>query len=285
MPAVSGQLAGLVFEFGGACQGGMDAVPPSNKCEKAIKQSTALLFNLESGKLQGVCEVDLAAEGCTSTDVGSLMDELAGLINSGDPSNCQLAADCAGAVNEGTALLEGLSLTSEPASMIVETDRAAPQTSQPVPSADPATQSVTRSSTVQEPAGIHLPANATPIVPDTSVVESADTPEAETEEALLEVEDGLKAIHRHLAVLSNPSAPEAALSVSRDALLNALSGGYEPEVRIEIVQGLFLRIDESLVSLLVEHLLDIRDEARDFDREELVNEAERLLKRLDVPEK
>ncbi len=78
---------------------GMDADPPSDKCEKALKQLTALILNVCSGRLQNSCEVDTA---CESTSVGELINEIADLINSGD---CNLAAQCAGAVNEGDAIV------------------------------------------------------------------------------------------------------------------------------------------------------------------------------------
>ena len=52
-----------------------------------------------------------------------------------------------------------------------------------------------------------------------------------------EPEDDLQAMQRHLAVVSNPSAPEKALEVSTAALLTMLSGGHEPELRLEIVLG------------------------------------------------
>ncbi len=50
------------------------------------------------------------------------------------------------------------------------------------------------------------------------------------------------------------------------------------------LEGLISRIDDSLFSLLVEHLKDIRDEAQAFDREELAARAERLLKPWEQPE-
>jgi cysteine-rich repeat protein len=82
---------------------GMDANPPSDMCEKAKKQYTALILNNCSGRLGDGCCVNVAAEGCTSTTAGGLMDELAGLILSGQ---CQKANDCADAVNTGAALCQ-----------------------------------------------------------------------------------------------------------------------------------------------------------------------------------
>jgi hypothetical protein len=90
---------------------GMDADPPSDKCEKAKKQTTALVFNVCWGELEDGCEIDVSAEGCSSTNVGDLLTELAGLINDGidnnDPASCNQAAACADAVNNGFALTGG----------------------------------------------------------------------------------------------------------------------------------------------------------------------------------
>lgn len=101
MPTVGDQLAELVGETGGACAGGMDASPPKDPCEKALKQYTALLFNIASDRLQNFCQVDLVAEGCSATSLGGLVDELAQLLNAGDAASCKVAAACAAAVNEG----------------------------------------------------------------------------------------------------------------------------------------------------------------------------------------
>jgi hypothetical protein len=81
-----------------ACADGIDAEPPSDKCEKAKKQYTALLFNLTSGRLSGSCEVELA---CGVSDLTTMLDTLAGLINSQDQEMCNQAASCAAALNGG----------------------------------------------------------------------------------------------------------------------------------------------------------------------------------------
>jgi hypothetical protein len=80
----------------------MDAVPASDKCEKALKQLTAMILNVCSGKLTEACDVDVSAEGCASTTVGELVDEIDQLILNGE---CQTAANCANAVNEGYGVL------------------------------------------------------------------------------------------------------------------------------------------------------------------------------------
>ncbi|MBI4240623.1 MAG: hypothetical protein HY613_02805, partial [Candidatus Rokubacteria bacterium] len=58
-------------------------------------------------------------------------------------------------------------------------------------------------------------------------------------------------------------------------------GGYEPEVRLRIVRGLLGKVDVSLNSLLAKHLEDIRDEALELGKEELLKEVKRLLKSLE----
>ena len=93
-------------------------------------------------------------------------------------------------------------------------------------------------------------------------------------------EDGLRDIHRQLAVLANANAPERARQVSADALLTALSGGYELELRLEIVQGRLGQVDMAYESLLAEHLVGIHAEAEAFGLDELADEAKRLLRQL-----
>ncbi len=85
-------------------------------------------------------------------------------------------------------------------------------------------------------------------------------------------------------ILANGSSPQEDLGASTDALLTALSGGYEPEPRLQIVKGLLGQVDVAYESLLAEHLRDIRDEAMDFENEIIAKEAEKLLKRLEPAE-
>jgi len=94
------QLEDLGFYGLETCEG-MNAVPANDACEKATKQLTALILNVCSGRLTNGCEVDVAAEGCASTNVGDLIDEMAALIQGG---NCPQARDCGEAVNEGGAV-------------------------------------------------------------------------------------------------------------------------------------------------------------------------------------
>ena len=103
--------------------------------------------------------------------------------------------------------------------------------------------------------------------------------------ATAEPEDATATLQQHLAVVANPSAPEKAVRVSADALLTALSGGYEPEVRMEIVQGLLRRIDVAYHDLLAGHLEDIRTEAMASGQDGLAREAARTLKQLESSER
>jgi hypothetical protein len=105
MPEVGIVLQDELFEFGGTCQGGIATNPPSEPCERALKQVTALLLNVASERLEGVCELEVAQVGCASTNVADLVDELAALVTSGDPDNCRQAVACASAVNENTGIV------------------------------------------------------------------------------------------------------------------------------------------------------------------------------------
>jgi len=83
---------------------GMNADPANDPCQRAEKQLTALLLNVCSGRLSNGCDVDMSAEGCASTTVGDLVDEIATLIL---VDECNLAMECAAAVNEGDGLVDG----------------------------------------------------------------------------------------------------------------------------------------------------------------------------------
>lgn len=80
---------------------GLDADPSWDPCEKAVKQLTALALNVCSDRVRDACPVDVTPEGCTSADVGTLLEEVAGLIHAGE---CQTAIACADAVNSGFGL-------------------------------------------------------------------------------------------------------------------------------------------------------------------------------------
>ena len=285
VPAVDLQLQGSVFETR-TCEDGMDAVPPSDPCERALKQYTALLLNVESGRLQNGCEVDPLVVGCSSTNIGDLVNELAGLINSGDPDMCKQAAECAGAVNEGLGILlpagSGVPVAadqdfgglpgidpvvqeSEAGPEIIEVSTTGAEASNPMVTSEEAIEMEPTDPVVLQVVGIETPAEVEPSGQEPDVAEIG----------------AAKALDRHLAVLTNPSAPEKARKISEDALLNALGGGYEPERRIGIVKILVGQVDVALHSLLAKHLEDIRAEAREAGDVKLDKEADRLLKQLE----
>ena len=177
------------------------------------------------------------------TNLGDLIDEIAGLINSGD---CQTAKDCAGAVNEGDALVES--------SDYYAVADVRPMANQELP--------------------------ATPVSRGSAAAETP-TVEVEASEVATEsvfVVDGISAEEVAEVEAEEPVAADDAYT---DELLTALGGGYEPEARLEMVLELVDRVDESLYSLLVEHLLDIADEARAFGEEGLARKAEQVIKRLE----
>jgi hypothetical protein len=65
MPCADARLEDLGFYGMLTCEG-MDADPPSDMCEKAKKQLTALILNVCSDRLMDGCPVDLSVQGCTS---------------------------------------------------------------------------------------------------------------------------------------------------------------------------------------------------------------------------
>ncbi len=103
MPCAQEKLEDLGI-FGEETCEGMDANPPSDPCERALKQLTALVLNDCSQRVEATCGVDLSAQGCSSTDLGGLLQELADLINSGQ---CDTAEACAAEINTGGGLLGG----------------------------------------------------------------------------------------------------------------------------------------------------------------------------------
>jgi hypothetical protein len=281
MPAVNALLENSLGPAEGfSCVKGMDADQANDPCERAIKQYTALLFNLESGLVQDGCEVEPDA-ACGAATVGQLVGTLATLITSNNPANCQLAADCAGAVNEGAAVLPTGGAESTLASVGV-IDGLTPIL--------PVTEAPPRGSTIL--AGEAVTLVAEPLEPPVSAPVLVGVAELETEVAeiepseaeepsTLEPDDSVQAIARHLAILDNPLAHERALSVSADALLTALSGGYEPETRLEMVKALLGRVDVAYHALLVDHLEAIRAETADLGMEILEKEAILLLERFE----
>jgi hypothetical protein len=104
VPAVDARLEATVY-VSRTCEDGIEAFPAGDKCEQALRAYTALLLNIASGHLQESCEIDLSSQGCSAGNVGDLVDELAGLINSGHRNDCRKANDCANTVNNDEGLL------------------------------------------------------------------------------------------------------------------------------------------------------------------------------------
>ncbi|MEE8386238.1 MAG: hypothetical protein V3S01_09995, partial [Dehalococcoidia bacterium] len=282
LPAVNVELQTRFFEFQGTC-GGMDADPASDKCEKALKQYTALLLNLESRRVVWACPIDVSGAGCSATTINELLDEAAALINSGSQNSCNQAHSCLDAVNIGASILE--------TAMVAPPDAPDTTDTPSEPPAEPATalqgiaqQPVASDEAATKPVATEAP--ETVIVPVLPVVQPSGPdvePEAvePTEEEALEP---LEALESYMATLASKGVSAENKALAEDALLTALSGGYEPEVRFQVVRALVGQVDAGLHSLLVEHLESIRSEAEDFGKDELAYEAERLLKSLERTE-
>jgi hypothetical protein len=108
MPTVSLMLEDLGFYPETTCSG-MDANPPSDQCEKALKQYTAMLLNLASGRITPDCGIDPTESPCSSDNVAELVDEIAALIHGGQ---CNEAKSCAVAVNEGESVIPTMPISS-----------------------------------------------------------------------------------------------------------------------------------------------------------------------------
>jgi hypothetical protein len=115
---------------------------------------------------------------------------------------------------------------------------------------------------------------------NSAIVIVPGTPEA-TEAAVEEVvDDALAALDEHADTLSNPKATEEARKAAEDALLDALGGGYGPDVRLQVAASLARQIDLAYFSLLEKQVVAIRDEARGLKDETLVQAAEQLLEKI-----
>lgn len=281
VPAVDARLQATVFEFR-TCEDGIDANPPSDPCERALKQYTALLLNSESFRLQENCGVDLAALGCNAAHVGELITELAGLITSQDPDECKIAAECAGAVNEGGGIIVPAPATSSADagsgdSGSVDTAADDPATSTVVDTVESAIQTGRTSSSPLE-AGLEA---AEPTVSPVTVPVVIAIQELEIESIEAVDKAVPKSLERHLAILGDRAASDEVRKASQGALFTALGGGYGPDRRLEIARALVSRVDLNLHSLLAKHLEDIRAEAEELGREDLAAEAEQLMKKLE----
>ena len=84
-----------------------------------------------------------------------------------------------------------------------------------------------------------------------------------------------------MAVLGDSSSSDQLRKNAESALLTALGGGYEPEMRLGVARALIDEVDEALYSLLAKHLEDIRTEAEELGKDNIVKETKRLLERLE----
>jgi hypothetical protein len=276
LAATDAYLADVLAVNGGACEEGMVADPASDTCERGLKQLTALVFNVNSGRIQLETPIDVSAGGCTATTVGELLDDLSALWT--DPqrteNDCKQINDCAVIVNELDD--EALAVAGD------ETTSETPEETLSTPIAGSGTRTVTQP--IEQPAETATEADTSAPSTLVGVPTRSDAPaELEVPEAEAQPvdEDPLDAIERHLATVGKTGLSEEDRKASEDALLTALSGGYDPEVRLQIVRGLIGSVDPMLHSLLARHVEDILDEARDFEKTALASEAERLLKSLE----
>ena len=310
VPAVDEMLQMTVFAFR-TCEDGMDALPPSAPRERALKQYTAMLLNLTSDRLHNVCSLDLTTQGCDSTILRDLVGELAGMINSGNEPIVKQAASCAAALNQNEGIVPGMMLAAPPVGSSALGDVAslvapAGTTSSPAETAVTGTPSDSAStgasgmaiqSSAPDPAG-------TPDVPQVTGSESTDVagdrsalllgaqptadagPAGDDREAAIGTVtapgpfDPLREVSRHLAVLTDAGAPEETRRIAEDALLTALSGGYDADVRLRIANTLVDNVDVAYHSLILKHLESIRDEAMVFGRPDLERKTTRLIERL-----
>ena len=292
VPAVDMALQNSVFVFR-TCEDGMDAEPPNEPCERALKQYTAMLLNLETVRIHQDCGIDLSATGCTSGTIGDLLGEVAGLINNADSASCKQAAACAGAVNENEGFLlpastsgssvnpdngEGLEVADADLANDDSSDTTLiPQLSFPV---------TERSGSAIEPVEteVSLPTvdPGNPIfLFEGPAFEARDREAGPGDEIVKDSRQFQEEVDRHIAVLARKDASDENRKTSLEALLTALGGGYTPGKRLEIVTTLLGEVDVALRSLLVKHLEDIRIEAKEMGKDGLVKETERLLEKLE----
>ena len=100
--AVGGRLDDLLGQSDlNACQDGMKVDWRFDNCDRAIRQLTTLLFNIESGRLTEICPVCLSKPAIRATTIGDLVEEIAGYIQAGE---CGTALKIAYKVNQGRGL-------------------------------------------------------------------------------------------------------------------------------------------------------------------------------------
>ena len=100
--AVGERLDDLLGQSGlNACQDGLKVDWKFDSCDRALRQFTTLLFNIESGRLTEFCPVCLGKPAISATTIGELVDEIAGFIQAGE---CSKALKIAYKVNRGRGL-------------------------------------------------------------------------------------------------------------------------------------------------------------------------------------
>lgn len=90
------------------------------------------------------------------------------------------------------------------------------------------------------------------------------------------------AVDRHIQILGDDSLPLQARQDSQEALLTALSVGWDNlETGLRVVRALADNVDVSLYGLLAGHLEEMREEALASGREDLVRDVDQLLSGLE----
>ncbi len=230
------------------------------------------------------CTVDLTALGCSSTTIGDLTNEMADYINDGralmDDAICKIALDCASAVNEGYTGGNCGAGAAPPAGTASLTGGSGEPTTADTPTTN--TGGISTRSSSGDPQNVESATDDAVAPSEEGALSGAvviDSEGEETTEPSMEeaVDDLLEALDKHADTLSNPDATEEARKVAEDALLDALSGGYEPDVRLQVAASLTRQIDVAYFGLLEKQVVAIRDEARELKDEALVKSAEQLL--------
>jgi hypothetical protein len=153
-----------------------------------------------------------------------------------------------------------------------------------IPSASTSAQSPDESEAAAASSGIRVPSilispKGRPAISDDK---QKDDAASSAQESRATPSDPRQQIGQHLALLSDHAATKEARRASEDALLTALGGGYEPDLRLKIVRGLVGKLDVAYEPLLAKHLEGIRDEAREIGNDRLAKEAVRLLESLEA---
>ncbi|HKQ63101.1 MAG TPA: hypothetical protein VJS92_17565 [Candidatus Polarisedimenticolaceae bacterium] len=98
VPCADAWLASLGFEE--TTCGGIDANPPNQTCERALRSLTSLALNVCSDRVQTGCAVAATPGTCDAADVGELLEAAAQLIEAG---SCRQAEACLARANDGVS--------------------------------------------------------------------------------------------------------------------------------------------------------------------------------------